>query len=841
MADKRVAIILTALDNASPTFKKIHAAATAAGKEIDTAGKSVGRFDQATLKLSKTGAALGATLGALSGIMADAARKSAEAEISNERLRTSIEATGATFEEFADQLDRAGDAAVQMGFDDEDAADAISRLTQSTGDAQTAINDLGLAMDIARGRGISLADATRILEYVETGRMQALRRLGIVLDENATKEEALAELQSRYAGQAEAYSKTTAGFYDTLRNRLENLQESIGEHAGALQTVLVLLPGLSAGWTLATTALGGFSSAMGLNAKGALGLARAIGPVGLVASLAALALAFQQLNEQSHMDRIWEDFEAGAERFDAVIANLAATGKTDLLDMADSAEFAIDRVKREMEEIATLGDKLEHEGLSRDEQARLETLAEQYQKLGESVDDLAQVEEALATVFAHTGVGAQLAAEDVAELTDEFNHGQLSADEWASAILSAADNLEVYDRQALEAAEATRLGVRAGNSWIAMAEAGVVAAEEWGATLRESLGADLIETFNAVTAAYTATSEALSSGFQVAVTNTNAIANQSEQINDWALGLVNVRGTLGEIDKIYQQGSPQWEAAQQAQESIAASNERIQRSILKIQADHIPVVAELLNQQEDYWQEVAQGSIEEQTLALAYANAATSAQALGLAQSYIADQDTFGPMLLQLAEANPYLEAILRDLGILDETKAEPTLDPDFEAGKSEIGMLTDAITHLDETMWMIHLGIEDGASGTLEYVQGLLSNINSMVATATVEVNYIPGTSFTGLADGGTSRLIPAERHAAHGLTSTLVGERGPELLMLPGGAQVMNTEATSSRIGGGGNIVINISGNVYGMDDLTEQVTRELVPAIARAAGIHRKGYGL
>lgn len=873
MAEKRVAVELVGRDSLSPTFKKVGASATAAGKDIDTAGKSVGRLEQASSRFSKTGAAMGAALGALSGIMADAARKSMEAEISNERLRTSIEATGATYEEFADQLERAGDAAVQMGFDDEDAADAISRLTQSTGDAQTAINDLGLAMDIARGRGIALADATRIIEYVETGRMESLRRLGIVLDENASKEEALAELQRRYAGQAEAYSKTTAGFYDKVQVQFENLQESLGEHAGALQTVLVLLPGLSAGWVLASSALGGLATAMGLTNASAVGLlgsltrlggARLGIGIGLAAVAADLVLAAEAGENSAEL------FKKSAEGVDLLrvsVDSLAATSANGaLVGMSDDVAQSFEQIDR----LATKYDELEQkwaEGtLTGEESAVLDHLASQFGNVADAALLSGDALIAADAILNHTGASAKDAQEQLAVLDEQFDTGQITVVEYYQGVIDLGNSLGDMDREARSAAE----GV---SKFTTASESATEAAENWKAVLLDFKREQFATAFDAVTSAYTATTDALNSGFRAIVGNTNAVGAQAKAVSDWATELINVKGEQGQIDALLKSGALDQRDYNQAQEAynlIAGNTAAIQEDILSIQAQQAPVIAKLTAEQAVYWDALANQPEDVQRLALAYMDTDTAAQALSLTQTALAGAPSgFEKIVEGAIRANPLLEDILEDMGVIS-VGSDGTVTIKTE-GKSELESLTEAIDRLVQAEWVAMFSgdvtqaeaayedatglmvdwdgqeaeatllIEDNATGVLNNALSLINQLDGRSVLTYVTTTY-RSTGIMGAQayeHGGTAKLT----EAAHGLTATLVGERGPELLMLPGGAQVMNTEATGSRTGnwGGGNIVINISGNVYGMDDLTEQVTRELVPAIQRAAGIHRKGYGL
>jgi len=75
-------------------------------------------------------------------------------------------------------------------------------------------------MDLARGAGIPLEVATRMLGKLNGEAVELFERMGMVLGENATEADALAAVQAKFGGQAEAYAKSTDGqFEQTRRSR----------------------------------------------------------------------------------------------------------------------------------------------------------------------------------------------------------------------------------------------------------------------------------------------------------------------------------------------------------------------------------------------------------------------------------------------------------------------------------------------------------------------------------------------------------------------------------------------------------------------------------------------
>jgi len=118
-----------------------------------------------------------------------------------------------------------------------------------------------------------------------------------------------------------------------------------------------------------------------------------------------------------------------------------------------------------------------------------------------------------------------------------------------------------------------------------------------------------------------------------------------------------------------------------------------------------------------------------------------------------------------------------------------------------------------------------DNAAETQQSLSSIVSLLNSLDGrSATFYVNAagngvsLGNPSGPGIipleADGGT--IFSGMRHYADGGTHAIVGERGPELVWLPNGAQVMNTEGTQSRMRGqrnnGGNVYVTVYANSWG-----------------------------
>ena len=83
-------------------------------------------------------------------------------------------------------------------------------------------------MDLARLKGIGLAEASKAVALGMGGSGRALKELGIDVKDYANETEILAAIQKKAAGQAEAYGETTAGVMTEAQVALDEASEAIG-------------------------------------------------------------------------------------------------------------------------------------------------------------------------------------------------------------------------------------------------------------------------------------------------------------------------------------------------------------------------------------------------------------------------------------------------------------------------------------------------------------------------------------------------------------------------------------------------------------------------------------
>lgn len=153
-----------------------------------------------------------------------------ESEKSQARMQTQLKASGISYKAHAKEIDAVIQKVSKLsGLDDEDLQDSFTNIVRVTGDVNESLKLTGLAADFARAKHMDVAKAGELVAKVAGGNTGILKRYGVQVDKNATSQEALAALQKKFAGQAEAYGKTTAGAQDRFNVAIENLQETLGQ------------------------------------------------------------------------------------------------------------------------------------------------------------------------------------------------------------------------------------------------------------------------------------------------------------------------------------------------------------------------------------------------------------------------------------------------------------------------------------------------------------------------------------------------------------------------------------------------------------------------------------
>lgn len=152
-----------------------------------------------------------------------------DSQVAMARVDATLRSMGDAAFKNRDAILAAADAAVKLGFDDEDTAESITKLYQRTNDLNKATELTHLAMDLARAKSINLADATNLVGQVLSGNGRILKQYGIELNDSLTPLEALKQLQGQVAGQSDAFAGTFKGQMEVLSVSFQNIKEAIGE------------------------------------------------------------------------------------------------------------------------------------------------------------------------------------------------------------------------------------------------------------------------------------------------------------------------------------------------------------------------------------------------------------------------------------------------------------------------------------------------------------------------------------------------------------------------------------------------------------------------------------
>ena len=145
------------------------------------------------------------------------------------QVKQNVQNAGLSYDALADKIKAAGDAAIQKGFDDEEASSSLSKLMLVTKNYDQAVKLNNLSMDLARSKNISLTEASALVTQVTQGNNKVLKQYGIELDDNADAADNLAKLQDKLKGSAEAYANTTAGKLAIVKEQWSNVKQAVGD------------------------------------------------------------------------------------------------------------------------------------------------------------------------------------------------------------------------------------------------------------------------------------------------------------------------------------------------------------------------------------------------------------------------------------------------------------------------------------------------------------------------------------------------------------------------------------------------------------------------------------
>lgn len=230
---------------------------------VDRAEGKAGRLQGAFGKLGGAGKVItGVVAGTVVGALSDFANAAAADEANALKLQVAVENSGVSWGDYSGKIDDVIAKGQELAFSDDDTRNSLAALTESTGSVEEAMARLPIAMDLARAKNISLESASKLLGKVSNENTKVLKKYGIVMEDGATATDVLAKVQQIAGGQAEAYGSTTSASVAKVKDQIGEFTEGIGASLGPAQGLIALLPGMSAGMSLAGGAVGLVSKAI---------------------------------------------------------------------------------------------------------------------------------------------------------------------------------------------------------------------------------------------------------------------------------------------------------------------------------------------------------------------------------------------------------------------------------------------------------------------------------------------------------------------------------------------------------------------------------------------------
>lgn len=229
MADTQVTfdIVTRGADRSARDFRRLGGAVEDTGRRFER----LNRFAKRTAVVA--GAALGGAVVVAARGMYDAAKAAAEEEQEMKVLRNTLrKTTKATDAQVASAEDWITALQNATGVADGDLRPALGKLLIATKDQNKAQDLLKVGLDVSTARGKSLNTVVEALAKAAQGSTEGLRRLGVQTKDASGKaltfDQVLQNMNDTMGGAAAAAADTTAGRFEILKRRFEDLKEAIG-------------------------------------------------------------------------------------------------------------------------------------------------------------------------------------------------------------------------------------------------------------------------------------------------------------------------------------------------------------------------------------------------------------------------------------------------------------------------------------------------------------------------------------------------------------------------------------------------------------------------------------
>lgn len=192
---------------------------------LDAQGKALAARFTGVSKAYAGIAAAGALV-AVGKFLKSSIEEAAEAEKVMGELKLAVENVGGNFAVISSELDGAANRMAKFTrFSDDTTRGALSRMILISGDTAGAIENIGLAADIAAAKQISLESAAEKVAKVMAGNTRGLKEFGIMTKDSG---EALDQLRTKFKGFADQDGRSLQGRLVQIRNAWGEILEATG-------------------------------------------------------------------------------------------------------------------------------------------------------------------------------------------------------------------------------------------------------------------------------------------------------------------------------------------------------------------------------------------------------------------------------------------------------------------------------------------------------------------------------------------------------------------------------------------------------------------------------------
>ena len=154
----------------------------------------------------------------------------------HQQLQAAVQATGKAYDGYDQDVEKAIKTQERYGTTANKTQDALRVLTQATNDPKQALNELGVAADLAAAKHEDLTTAATQLAKAGAGSSKVLKEFGISNKDAAghvkTNAEIVGELSQKLSGQASAATNTLTGHMKALTATVEDAVSSFGSKFG---------------------------------------------------------------------------------------------------------------------------------------------------------------------------------------------------------------------------------------------------------------------------------------------------------------------------------------------------------------------------------------------------------------------------------------------------------------------------------------------------------------------------------------------------------------------------------------------------------------------------------